>query len=284
VFQATLRACYLLTFVAVGWILVQGSYYYLTPLAERAHHPGYWDWKPGGAVGHTLGVAGSALMVLMLAYSLRKRVKALRGLGPMSHWLGVHMLFGIAGPLLVVLHTSFKVQGLVALSFWSMIAVAASGVFGRYLYLQIPRTRAGEEMNLAALERVDAELSERLRRDFRLHDDTIASLESLVIGPPPKGGLARTLLRILTDDLIRPGRLRAFARACRGIPAPFRREFERVLRAKAEARRRILLWSRLHDLFHYWHVAHKPFAVVMYVFMLVHVAVALWTGYAWGAP
>ena len=55
-----------------------------------------------------------------------------------------------------------------------------------------------------------------------------------------------------------------------------------MLRAKADARRRILLWSRLHDLFHYWHVAHKPFAIVMYVFMLLHVGVALWTGYAWG--
>jgi len=26
----------------------------------------------------------------------------------------------------------------------------------------------------------------------------------------------------------------------------------------------------------------KPFAVVMYIFMIVHIAVASWTGYAWG--
>jgi hypothetical protein len=268
--------------VAIGWLLVQGSSYYLAPFVERAHHPGYWDWKPGGRVGHALGVSGSALMVLMLGYSVRKRVGALRRLGPMSRWLDVHMLFGLAGPLLVVLHSSFKVQGLVALSFWSMLAVAASGVFGRYLYLQIPRTRAGEEMNLAALERVDAALNERLREEFRLNDDTIARLESIAAGPAHTGGLARTLLRILTDDLTRRGRLRAFAGACRGVPGPVRSEFERVLRSKAEARRRILLWGRLHDLFHYWHVAHKPFAIVMYVFMMVHVAVAVWTGYAWG--
>jgi hypothetical protein len=282
-YRATLRACYLAVFVAIGWLLVQGSSYYLTPLMERAHHPGYWDWKPGGRVGHALGVAGSTLMVLMLGYSLRKRVGVLRHLGPMSRWLDVHMLFGLAGPLLVVLHSSFKVHGLVALSFWSMIAVAASGVFGRYLYLQIPRTRAGEEMNLAALERVDAQLNERLRREFRFDESTISRLETLAGGPPAEGGLARTLIRILVDDLTRFGRLRAFARACHGVPAPVRQEFQRVLRAKAEARRRILLWTRLHDLFHYWHVAHKPFAVVMYVFMLLHIGVAVWTGYAWGA-
>ena len=282
-YRATLRACYLISFVAIAWLLVQGLSYYLTPLIERSHHPGYWDWKPGGRLGHTLGIAGSTLMVLMLGYSLRKRAGALRRLGPMSRWLDIHMLFGVVGPLLVVLHSSFKVQGLVALSFWSMIIVAASGVFGRYLYLQIPRTRAGEEMNLAALERVDAALSERLRGDFRLSDDTIARLEALATGPPVTGGLTRTLLRMLTDDLTRGSRLRAFSRACRGVPAPVRREFEGVLHAKADARRRILLWSRLHDLFHYWHVAHKPFAIVMYVFMLLHIGVALWTGYAWGA-
>jgi hypothetical protein len=27
---------------------------------------------------------------------------------------------------------------------------------------------------------------------------------------------------------------------------------------------------------------HKPFALVMYLFMVVHVAVAVMTGYAWG--
>jgi hypothetical protein len=31
-------------------------------------------------------------------------------------------------------------------------------------------------------------------------------------------------------------------------------------------------------------VLHKPFAVVMYLFMLVHVAVALVTGYGWVGP
>ncbi len=60
--------------------------------------------------------------------------------------------------------------------------------------------------------------------------------------------------------------------------------FARLARQKALLRRRLLLWSRLHELFHYWHVLHKPFAVVMYLFMVVHVAVALATGYAWGAP
>jgi hypothetical protein len=53
-----------------------------------------------------------------------------------------------------------------------------------------------------------------------------------------------------------------------------------VVRQKVQVRRRILLWDCVHELFHYWHVFYKPFALVMYVFMIVHVAVALATGYA----
>jgi len=282
VFRAVLRAFYLVAFAVIGWLLVEGLSYYTTPLGERAHHPGYWIWKSGGRTGHTLGVTGSTMMVLMLGYSLRKRVSVLRHLGPLARWLDIHIFLGIVGPLLVVLHSAFKVQGLVALSFWSMIAVALSGVFGRYLYLQIPRTRAGEEINLAALERVDADLGERLRREFRLDDATLQRLESLAGAQGHRAGLLATLARMMADDLRRPRRLREFARACPTVPDSIRREFERVVREKADARRRIVLWNRVHDLFHYWHVLHKPFAVVMYLFMVVHVAVAVWTGYAWG--
>ena len=281
-FRASLAILYSLSFAAVGWLLLEGSSYYLTPLAERAHHPGYWDWKSGGRIGHSLGVVGASMMVLMLGYSVRKRVPALRRLGPLRRWLDLHIFLGIVGPSLVVLHSAFKVQGLVALSFWSMIAVAASGVFGRYLYLKIPRTRAGEEMNLAAFERVDAELTERLRREFRLDDTVIARLEAVAAGSPLRGGILRTLARMVIEDLTRGRRLRAFARACRGIPTPVKRAFEQIVRQKAETRRRLHLWSHVHDLFHYWHVVHKPFAVVMYLFMVVHVVVAVLTGYAWG--
>ena len=150
--RALLVVLYGLALAAVATLLVLGSDYYRTPLLERGHHPGYWTWKAGGTIGHKLGLLGSTMMVLMLLYSVRKRVGAFRRLGPLSRWLNAHIFLGVVGPLLVVLHSSFKVQGLVALSFWSMIVVASSGVLGRYLYLQIPRTRAGEVLARRGLD------------------------------------------------------------------------------------------------------------------------------------
>jgi hypothetical protein len=271
---------YLLGALTVLALLARGAEFYRTPLLERAHHDGYWQWKAGGSVGHTLGVAGASMMVLMLLYSVRKRVGALRRLGPLGRWLDVHIFLGVFGPLLVVLHSSFKVQGLVALSFWSMVVVASSGVLGRYLYLQIPRTRAGEERALAELEAEDRELSEQLRTRFRLDDVQIGRLDALV-AVPARTGLLGGVARLLIDDLRLRSGLREFARSCRSVPPPVFRDFEKVVREKARVHRRILLWDRVHELFHYWHVLHKPFALVMYLFMIVHVAVAFVTGYGW---
>lgn len=280
VFKIALIALYVASFAGIAVIAWLGSSYYLTPLAERARHPGYWLWKSGGSVGHPLGIAGSTMMTLMLLYSVRKRVKAFRRLGPLSHWLDVHIYFGIVGPLLVVLHSAFKVGGLVSLSFWSMVAVAGSGVLGRYLYLQIPRTRAGEALTLGDLEKLDAALAARLRDEFRLDAALLERLDHLS-KPPARRGLLATLAHLLPDELGLWARVRAFTRDCREVPRAVAREFARVVRDKARAHRRIAIWEAVHALFHYWHVVHKPFAVVMYLFMVVHIAVATMTGYGW---
>jgi hypothetical protein len=275
---------YAASFGVVLLLFARGLDFYRTPLIERAHHAGYWEWKAGGTIGHKLAIVGSSMMVLMLLYSVRKRVGALRKAGPLSLWLDAHIYLGLVGPSLVVLHSTVKVQGLVALSFWSMVVVVASGVLGRYLYLQIPRTRAGEELALAELERQDRELSERLRSRFGLDDAQLARLEGVVSVAPAQAGLLGGFVRMMLDDLRLRAGLREFARSCRSVPRPVFSDFERVVRQKALVRRRVLLWDRVHELFHYWHVLHKPFALVMYLFLIVHVAVALVTGYAWGAP
>jgi hypothetical protein len=269
---------------AIGWLAAQGWSYYSTPLIERPRHPGYWTFKPGGTLGCAYGMAGSALMVAMLVYSLRKRVKALKGLGRLRAWLSFHIFCGLVGPLLIILHSSFKVRGLVALSFWSMIAVALSGVLGRYLYLQLPRTRAGDELTLTELGQMEDRLNRRLTEEVGLAPELVERLEALGRRgvPGPETPLAVLLLRLPFDGLALRWRLAAFGRRLRGVPRPLRRRALRLARRRAVLTRRIELLARLQQLFHYWHVFHKPFAVVMYLFMVLHIAVVSLAGYGWG--
>lgn len=266
--KIVLGTLYAAALAAILFLVWRGRSYYGTPLIERPRHEDYWTLKPGGSAGHGLGIAGSSLMVAMLVYSLRKRVKAFRGLGKLRDWLDFHIFCGVIGPLLVVLHSSFKVHGLVALSFWSMIAVALSGVLGRYLYLQIPRTRAGDQLSLAEVEALNADLTRRLLEE--LGEEPLKELEALASDLSPR------LLRMPLDGIRLRWRLRAFRKRYRGSSG-----LTRTVRQKALLQRRLLLWNRLQELFHHWHVLHKPFAVVMYVFMIVHVAVVILTGYGW---
>ncbi|MBI2840191.1 MAG: hypothetical protein HYX75_17890 [Acidobacteria bacterium] len=133
-----------LVMVVIGLLMYGWSYYGL-PLEQRFRSPLHADLKPSGRIGHLLGSVGSVLLVGLLPYSFGKRTRVISDWGPLSGWLKFHIFCGIAGPILITFHTSFKVRGIVAISYWSMIAVAASGVFGRYLYAQIPRALSGKE-------------------------------------------------------------------------------------------------------------------------------------------
>jgi len=282
-YRIALGTLYVLSLAGVVYLLHDGRSFYLTPLIERPRHVDYWILKPGGSRGYWLGVWGTGLMVLMHVYSLRRRARPLRRMGRLSTWLDFHIFCGILGPLLIVLHSSFKVQGLVAVSFWSMVAVSLSGVLGRYLYLQIPRRRSGDELSLAEAAELDERITKRLRNEFGLSAGDLARLQALATrNLRQDAGLVGLLLRLPFQGLALRFRLARFGRGLRlaaGAPA---RDFLRVARQKAMIERRILIWERLQQLFHYWHVFHKPFAVVMYIFLVVHVAVVMMTGYGWG--
>ncbi|MCP4205354.1 MAG: hypothetical protein GY769_25870 [bacterium] len=279
-FKPLLVALYVVSLGVVLYFLVVGSSYYLTPLIERPRHEDFFALKPGGEQGRALGIAGSALMVVMLVYSIRKRAPWLRRFGQVRLWLHFHIFCGIVGPLLVILHSSFKVQGLVALSFWSMIVVALSGVVGRYLYVQIPRRRSGDDLSLNAVRVLNEQLSQRLVEEFNLSEEVLAELNQVsVSGLDKNRGLVRLLLGLPWESLALRWRLARFRSRLRDSPRSLLGELMRVVRQKALLERRIRLWDELQRLFFYWHLFHKPFAVIMYVFMVVHIAVAVVSGY-----
>lgn len=277
----TLFVVYGLSLLAIAALAWRGSSYYLTPLAERPRHPDFWSWKPGGSVGHLLGIVGSALMLLMLLYTVRKRVPGLRRAGALHLWLDFHIYCGVIGPLLVVLHSSFKVQGLVALSFWSMIVVALSGFVGRYLYAQIPRRRSGDSMSAQEVQTRQAELVRHLREDHHLPEAEFEALARIVDRGAAQRSLPVLLLTLPATETVLRLRLRSFRRRYRRLPAALYADLSDTLLQHALLRHRLAIWDKAHRLFEYWHVVHKPFAIVMYLFMIVHVAVAMMTGYGW---
>lgn len=98
-----------------------------------------------GWFGHGLGVLGFGLMLATeILYSLRKRSRTARW-GRMSVWLQFHIFTGIVGPFMVLLHTSWKFNGLAGASLALTGLIVVSGFIGRYIFTRIPRTANGLE-------------------------------------------------------------------------------------------------------------------------------------------
>jgi hypothetical protein len=70
------------------------------------------------------------------------------------------------------------------------------------------------------------------------------------------------------------------------VPGP-RLDAQSLARATALARQEVALTQQArllratHDLFRYWHVAHRPFAVLALTAVLIHVAVVVAVGATW---
>jgi hypothetical protein len=101
----------------------------------------------GGLFGHLLGILGFLLMLMTeVLYSLRKRSRSARW-GPMAIWLQFHIFTGLVGPYMVLLHTSWKFNGLAGATTLLTVIIVVSGFIGRYIYTRIPRTPDGMEMD-----------------------------------------------------------------------------------------------------------------------------------------
>src|SRR3989339_1699273 len=150
----SLHRIYVWSFIIVGLtvtilLLVDGFSYYSTSIESRFFHPNHNSLKPSGLIGHGLGITGTLMMILGVAsYMIRKRKPRLVGYGYLKHWLEFHIFLCSVGPVLILYHTAFKFGGIVSVSFWSMAAVVLSGIIGRFIYLQIPRSIQGKEFDI----------------------------------------------------------------------------------------------------------------------------------------
>ena len=119
---------------------------------------------PAGALfGHLLGILGFILMLLTeILYTVRKRSNTARW-GSMASWLQFHIFTGLVGPYLVLLHTSWKFNGLAGATTLLTIFIVISGFIGRYIYTQIPRTLDGIEIETPSTKFQTATLA-RARR------------------------------------------------------------------------------------------------------------------------
>lgn len=100
----------------------------------------------GELFGHGIGIVGFVFMLMTeTLYSLRKRSRSVSW-GRMSTWLQFHIFTGLVGPYMVLLHTSWKFNGIAGVTTMFTVMIVVSGFVGRYIFTRIPRTLDGLEI------------------------------------------------------------------------------------------------------------------------------------------
>ena len=285
-----LHIIYVGSFFVVGIVVlvmlaVNGYQYYSTPMEERFFDPSHLNLKPSGNWGHGFGIIGTLMMIVGVSiYMIRKRSKKLFTLGYLKHWLELHIFLCTVGPILVLYHTAFKFGGIVSVSFWSMVLVVLSGVVGRFIYIQIPRTIQGKEIDIKDLVSMREDLADKMKIEMIFDVRLLNELNYLASPDRYKSLSFFDIVLFGFKDFFR---IRVFFSrlkknlAIAGFSKIKRKEIKNKAQAEIILSRRLGRLRTMQSLFRYWHIAHLPFAISMFVIMIIHVMVTIIFGYKW---
>ena len=283
-------AAAILLVIAIG---LYGASYYMLPLSQRPYSDKHELLKPSGSIGIKLGILGTVLFFIIFLYALRKVIPWLGRFGTARHWMDFHVIAGITAPVIIAYHASFKFQGIAGFAFWIMVAVALSGVIGRYLYSKIPRSLNAAELSLNELQHSEIELSEALlgqslysEQQLRRVLDVPSAAHIRRIGPLLAIG------EMIACDVRLPFHVAGLRRTSAGfgrkllsvgglLPTgnPEVEHVVRLVRHKASLSKRVVFLDQTQRVFHLWHVIHRPFSYAFAVLAVLHIVVVMGLGF-----
>jgi hypothetical protein len=239
--------------------------------------------SPQAGVGYALGIAGGSMMLALLLYPLRKRLPQAHYLGSTRFWFRTHMVLGVLGPALILVHSNFSLGATNSnVALVCMLVVAGSGLFGRYFHGRIHLELHGRQATLEDLKHWSSRMRQMssavsylpdLARQIDDEDDVMtrrAAATPLLLRPLAGLGWSLRARR----------RLRRAVRAAVDAGADRRHDPARETLQRAAYRyiddrivgtRRVLEFHAFERLFSLWHALHMPLFVMLLIAGIVHV-------------
>ncbi len=244
-------------------------------------------WTAEDGWGYWFGIVGGSLMLLLLLYPMRKRLSFMSKWLTVKFWFRLHMIFGVLGPVLIMMHSSYhlgSLNGRIAL--FSMLIVAVSGLFGRYFYTRIHYGLYGKKATFASLRADSIALNRKLGTLFDLQPKAkklLTDYEQSVL-QTPRGMIASavhwarmrytaarlyaSVVRALNKKLLAAAHMKGWDKA------KVRRKQLRLRTMLLEHRKVLRQILELHfyeRLFAIWHLLHMPLFIMMVITGFVHV-------------
>ncbi|MDH3748551.1 MAG: transcriptional regulator [Gammaproteobacteria bacterium] len=243
--------------------------------------------SPEYGVGYWLGIIGGVLMLTLLLYPVRKKLRLLGVLGSTRAWFQMHMLFGLLGPLMILYHCNFQLGSLNSrVALYSTLLVAGSGIIGRFLYSTIHRGLSGKKISFSELQADLAQSVEQNRGLAALTPHLVTRLNKL--SAEMRGcevtdslGIRKSLRwtvshRFVQVSLLLTARkeLRMAAQKNDAVARDYDRLLRTIFRYVRDYTRligRVAQFSFYERLFSFWHVFHLPIFYLLVVSALFHV-------------
>ena len=238
-------------------------------------------YTPRSNFGFYVGVVGTLMMVALLAYPLRKRVRWMQRWGALKHWFRIHMILGILGPTLVLFHSTFHIRSTnAAVALFSMLFVVASGIIGRFVYTRIHYGLYGRRATLDKLQEEFLSHADAAKSRFhfapqveqwvqtfehaaleRMHPFPMNFLSFIGVGIRRRWVAFRCTrrLRYMRDTDPNPA-VRSNVEKALSLLSPYLQEVQQVAQFSAYER-----------LFSLWHVLHVPLIYLLAASTIFHV-------------
>lgn len=214
--------------------------------------------------GHLLGVIGFILMLMTeVLYSIRKRYQYARW-GKLQHWLSFHIITGITGPYLVLLHTSWKFNGLAGILMLLTIIIVISGFIGRYFYTAIPRSADGLILD-------DQQVSSLIL-------STKVSIQDWSTTYPELNKQVETIHTMAENGI-------SFARIQKELQRTIKNnqqdhepisELRDLIKKQIKQKSQLRNLARSRRLLAVWHTFHVPLGISLFFLALIHIAATLY--------
>ncbi|MBI2375861.1 MAG: 4Fe-4S dicluster domain-containing protein [Deltaproteobacteria bacterium] len=241
-------------------------------------------FSAGVGMGRWMGYLGGAMMLISALYTLRLHVPGLRRIGGSRTWFDFHVVFGLAGPALGLLHTNLHVFSWywVVYLWWAVVVVVLSGVVGRYLYTALPKAefaankakdRLDEGIQKAADQWSSMTMSANVLQQFlKAQEKTEEVREDEDMGAI---GFLGYLLTSEVKSLSAAVKLR-FGLLGGMKDTRLRKTAIELMGQRAKIERRVRFLGAVRKLLAKWRTFHIVVSLVMFVMLVLHAAISIW--------
>lgn len=237
----------------------------------------------GSAWGLGYGIAGSALILLLAFFGIRKRWYRSR-FGTLEQWLQSHIYLGVLTLVILLFHTGGRFHDKIAVATLVLVAIVVlSGIVGAVLYVTVPRllTEVESELTVDEISEQLNQLNKQMARIASGRSESFQRIFTSLVKESDPGSFAGWRLLFSPVNRKRFSAATDLAPLLGLVPKQEQDELQQMLvvsRQRRELQLRLMSQQRYKNVLEFWLYIHIPFTFALLAFAAVHVIAVFYYG------